>query len=236
MRALLLAAGKATRLGSLSQVTPKCLHEVNGEPLLDRIVKQLRDVGVGEILINTHHLAPQIEEHVRRSQWRAGVNLSHEPELLGTLGTVRANADFLAAEGGWILHADNLIVGSLRELIDDYSSRPSEVWGALLTFRTRSPDSCGVVSVDERQVMTGFFEKVKDPPTNLASAATMILDERAISFACQLPQESRDLSRDLLPLLKGKLRITEHVGAVIDIGTPEGLTQARTVGNVGGSL
>lgn len=227
MRALLLAAGKATRLGPLSQTTPKCLHQIDGEPLLDRIVRQLRDAGVGEIMINTHHLASQIEQHVRESEWCDGVTLTYERELLGTLGTLRANADFLAAQGGWVAHADNLILGSLSQLSDDYFHRPSEAWGALLTFRTSTPESCGVVTTDGCHLMTGFFEKVNNPPSNLASAATMILDERAIGFARRLPMTASDLSRDLLPLLEGRLRITEHVGVVVDIGTPEGLAEAR---------
>ena len=227
MRALLLAAGKATRLGSLSQVTPKCLHPVDGEPLLDRIIRQLRDAGVEEIMINTHHLAQQVEAHVWSSEWREDVTLSYEPTLLGTLGTLRANADFLAAEGGWVVHADNLIIGPLSQLSADYFSRPSEAWGALLAFRTGSPESCGVVTMDRRQLMTGFFEKVREPPSNLASAATMILDERAVALARSQPVSATDLSRDFLPLLTGRLVVSVHSTPVIDIGTPEGLSKAR---------
>jgi len=64
VRALLLAAGKATRLGSLSNERPKCLHDVGGEVLLDRIVRQLSEAGVEEFLINTHHLAEQVIAHI----------------------------------------------------------------------------------------------------------------------------------------------------------------------------
>ena len=66
MKAFLLAAGLGTRLRPLTDHTPKCLVEVGGRALLDIWLDALAGVGVDEVLVNTHHLADQVEDHVAR--------------------------------------------------------------------------------------------------------------------------------------------------------------------------
>jgi NDP-sugar pyrophosphorylase family protein len=227
MKALLLAAGRATRLGVLSQAKPKCLHDVGGEALLDRLVRQLLQVGVGEILINTHHLSEQIYDHVSKASWASRASLVFEPELLGTLGALRTHGDFFDGGAGWLLHADNFICGSFEELRRAYDLRGPGVLGALLAFPVADPERYGVVSVDDDGMMTDFFEKTSDPPSSIASAATVVLDEVALAYARSLPDEMNDLSRDFLPRLRGRLSVVVHTGSIIDIGTPEGLERAR---------
>ena len=228
MRALLLAAGKATRLGDLSRTKPKCLHEIGGEVLLDRLVRQLAQVGVEEFLINTHHLADQVFEHVCAAPWASRATVVFEPSLLGTLGTVRANSDFLEGGDAWLLHADNFIHGDLVNLRRVYELRPPGVVGALLAFPTLNPQGCGVVTVDDNGNMTGFFEKVDNPPSRIASAATVVLDSAGVAYARALPNELTDLSRDLLPRLSGRLAVVVHPEPIVDIGTPDGLERAQT--------
>ncbi len=227
MRALLLAAGKATRLGSLSNTTPKCLHDVGGELLLDRVVRQLYEAGVEEFLINTHHLAEQIVAHIDNRPDRARFTTVFEPELLGTLGTLRANAGYFGSDAGWVLHADNFIGGSLLGLRHGFETRPADSWGTVLTFEAQDPTSCGVVMTDERGVVTGFFEKVPEPPSRQASAATFIFGPAALEVAAALPSADTDISRDLIPHLVGHLNAVDHDRGVIDIGTPQGLSDAR---------
>ncbi len=114
MKALLLAAGRASRLGGISKVTPKCLLEIDGDPLLDRLIRQLEGSGVDQFVINTHHHAEQIEAHIGRRRDREKFTLVFEPNLLGTLGTLRENVDFFAGDGGWVVHCD--VVGRNRSL------------------------------------------------------------------------------------------------------------------------
>lgn len=233
MRALLLAAGKATRLGALSATTPKCLHKVGDEVLLDRIVRQLTDVGVQEFLVNTHHLAGKVSDHVRRRPDSDRFTLTYEPELLGTLGTLRAQASFFDGEAGWVLHADNFIEGSLVSLREGFDVRPADAWATMLTFEADDPRSCGVVVSDEHGIVTGFFEKVQYPPTRQASAATFVLGPMVLSMLGSLPSKATDISRDLIPLLVGHINVVDHGQGVIDIGTPEGLSRAQEMAAAG---
>jgi mannose-1-phosphate guanylyltransferase len=235
MRALLLSAGKATRLGALSVSTPKCLHEVGGEVLLDRVIRQLQAVGVTEFLINTHHLANQIVRHVSQRSDRDAFTIVFEQELLGTLGTLRAQSDFFQGESGWVLHSDNFIEGTLTALHADFVARPDDVWGSMLTFECLDPSSYGVVITDDRNIVLEFHEKADSPPSTQASAATFVFSPEVIDIANRLPLGRTDLSHDLVPRLLGHIRAVRHAGGVIDIGTLEGLLGARRLatGSVG---
>lgn len=233
MRALLLAAGKATRLGSLSRVSPKCLHEVGGVALLDRLASQLIDAGVEEFLVNTHHLADQVFDHVSAASWGERATVTYEESLLGTLGTLRTNVNFFQGRGGWVLHADNYIAGSLRPLKNAFDGRSAEMWGCMLTFEVEDPSSVGVVSVDSDGTVTKFFEKMPGAPSLEASAATFLFDARALELASGLPDSCKDMSQDLLPRLAGHLIAVPSELDVVDIGTPEGLTRARRLAQAG---
>jgi mannose-1-phosphate guanylyltransferase len=229
MRALLLAAGKATRLGELSKQTPKCLQLVGRETLLDRLIRQLQEVGVEEFLINTHHRSQMIVDHVQRRPDRKRFTMVYEPKLLGTLGTLRANVNFFEDKPGWVLHADNFIGGSFTDFLSQYVNRPEAVWGAMLTFTTTEPKNCGVVVTDERGIVEDFFEKVAQPPSTQASAATFIFDENILRLVSGLSMSFSDVSRDLIPRLRRRLVAWPHSRCVIDIGTPEGLAAARNL-------
>jgi mannose-1-phosphate guanylyltransferase len=90
MKAFLLAAGLGTRLRPITDYVPKCMVEIDGQPLLDIWLGALAKAGVQEVLVNTHHLAAQVEAHVARRSTPPVVRLSHEPVLLGSAGTLLA--------------------------------------------------------------------------------------------------------------------------------------------------
>ena len=98
-RALLLAAGLGTRLRPITLHTPKCLVPIKGEPLLGHWLRKLEIAGCDSVLINTHYLADQVEAFLKG--WQSStmvVQTVHEPQLLGTAGTLLANQAFSGAQ------------------------------------------------------------------------------------------------------------------------------------------
>ena len=85
--AMVMAAGLATRMRPLSLERPKALMEVAGKTLLDHVLDRLADVGVDRAVVNTHHLAGQIEHHLAGRKHPA-ITLSHEPEILESGGGI----------------------------------------------------------------------------------------------------------------------------------------------------
>ncbi len=231
MRALLLAAGLGTRLDPLTRYVPKCLMPLRGRPLLDIWLDKLSRIGVTEFIVNTHHHAEMVTEYVRRSPFAAQVQLAHEPVLLGTSGTIREHAAFLATADSLVLHADNLCDDDLVGLIQAHRSRPVECVMTLLTFRAAEPSSCGIIETDSQGVMAALHHKVAHPPSDVANAATYVFTPELIEEVLAAPG-AWDFSSDTLPLLVGRA-LTHHTEMpFVDIGTIPAYLEAATDGTV----
>lgn len=223
MKAFLLAAGLGTRLRPLTDHTPKCLLRIDGVPLLDIWLDALGRIGVSEVLVNTHHLADQVHNHVTARPAPPAVRLIEEPELLGSAGTLRANRDFVADEEMFLtVNADNLTDFDLGVLVDAH--RAGGAIATLSLFHAARPSECGIVEVNNG-VVVGYVEKPTDPSSDLANAGIYafhpsVLDE----IAGPTP---KDIGYDLLPLLVGRARAVNLEGCYfVDIGTPAALRRA----------
>ena len=103
-RAILLAAGLGTRLRPLTNSMPKCLVPINNKPLLQIWLENLSAAGTSTFLVNTHYLSDQVNVFIENSEFRNQIKVEHEPNLLGTAGTLRHNLDFFNQEDGLLIH------------------------------------------------------------------------------------------------------------------------------------
>ncbi|MCS7158901.1 MAG: sugar phosphate nucleotidyltransferase, partial [Gemmatales bacterium] len=89
IQAVVMAGGFGTRLHPLTTDTPKPMLPIGGEPLLQRIIRQLRQHGIRKITITTHYHAEKIRAHFRDGR-HLGVEISyiHEETPLGTAGAL----------------------------------------------------------------------------------------------------------------------------------------------------
>lgn len=89
MKAFILAAGRGERMRPLTDLTPKPLLEVGGEPLIVHTLRRLKQAGIKEMVINLSWLGDQIERALGTGG-RFGVNIeySHEPDALETAGGI----------------------------------------------------------------------------------------------------------------------------------------------------
>jgi N-acetyl-alpha-D-muramate 1-phosphate uridylyltransferase len=78
-KAMVLAAGLGTRMGSLTQHTPKALIKVHGMPLLEIVIRRLMLAGIADIVVNVHHHAEQILRFLEEQHhFGIQITLSHE--------------------------------------------------------------------------------------------------------------------------------------------------------------
>lgn len=227
MRALLLAAGLGTRLRPLTERIPKCLVPIRGKPLLAYWLDLLLDHGIERVLVNTHHLAGAVREFVSSSPWRERVVLVHENRLLGTGGTVLANRGFFLGQPVLVAHADNLTRFDVRAFVRRHETRPPGVPITMMTFCTDSPASCGIVEEDARGIVTGFHEKVANPPGDRANAAVYIFEPEVIQFLAGLGKDVIDLSTEVIPAFVGRIATFHNSDYHRDIGTLESLRRAE---------
>lgn len=95
--AMVLAAGHGTRMRPLTDQRPKPLIEVFGKTLLDHTLDRLAEAGVERAVVNTHHLAAQIEAHLR-ARTRPRIAISHEDTILDTGGGIARALNLLGTE------------------------------------------------------------------------------------------------------------------------------------------
>ncbi len=91
MQAMIFAAGLGTRLKPLTDHMPKALVRVGGEPLLKRVIFQLKEAGVERIVINVHHFASQILDYLKENDnFGLDIRISDESDrLLETGGGIK---------------------------------------------------------------------------------------------------------------------------------------------------
>ena len=226
MRALLLAAGFGTRLRPLTNTIPKCLVPVQGKPLMAYWFDLLFEAGLERALVNTHYLPEAVLNFVSQSPWSGNVDLVHEDSILGTGGTVLANAAWFEAKPFLVAHADNLTVFNLKEFIHRHMNRPHGCVITMMTFDTDAPHSCGIVE-ELDGVVVAFHEKVDNPPSSLANAAVYIFEPEVISFMASLNKSVIDLSTEVLPHFLGRMCTYQNHHYHRDIGNIESLLLAE---------
>ena len=219
MKALLLAAGLGTRLRPFTENTPKCLMPIGGRPLLQIWLERLATAEVGQFLVNTHYLAPQVRYFVASGPFANKVELVHEETLLGTAGTLAANLDFFNGEDGLLIHADNYCEADFKEFISAHRARPADCLMSMMTFRTDTPSTCGIVELDERSVVQAFHEKSPNPPGDRANGAIYILSDELLHRLAGEYSCLTDFSTQVIPLLMGKIYAWHCEDVFIDIGS-----------------
>jgi len=227
MKALLLAAGFGTRLRPLTDVLPKCLVPIKGQPLLGIWLARLSAAGCGPFLINTHYKAEQVAKFIEASPYRAHVALAHEKMLLGTGATLLRHLDFFGEEDGLLIHADNYCLANFEDFVAAHRRRAPGCLMSMMTFRTDDPSSCGIVTLDGRNVVIGFEEKSPRPNGNLANGAVYILSAELRAQLRRSMPSVTDFSTEVLPRLLGKINAYETSAPLIDIGTPKSYAKAN---------
>lgn len=227
MKALLLAAGLGTRLRPITNTIPKCLAPINGKPLLEYWLENLTKAGVDEFLVNTSYLSEQVEIFAKNSKYKDKITLVHEDKLLNTGGTLLANENFFDEKPFMLVHADNLSFCDFKKFIDTHKKRPQNCEITMMLFKTDNPSSCGIVELDENNVVQKFYEKVQNPPSDLANGAVYICESTIFDFLKSLNKKEIDFSNDVLPHYLGKIYTFLNEKYHRDIGTVESYALAQ---------
>jgi NDP-sugar pyrophosphorylase family protein len=122
---MILAAGLGTRLRPLSDLLAKPAMPVRGIPVIAHTLALLARHDVREVIVNLHHLPDTVRAAVERHRPpRLEVRYSHEPELLGTGGGLKAVADYLReSDPSLVLAGDMLVDLDLRAAVARHRER-----------------------------------------------------------------------------------------------------------------
>jgi len=224
MKAFVLAAGVGNRLHPLTEQVSKCLVPIAGRPLLAYWLDHLWSHEVDTILMNTHHLHEQVFDFFEQITTPIHVTLTYEPRLLGSAGTLLANRPFIDdGEDFFVIYADNLTNADLTRLLTIHKHMSQPVTIGL--FRTKVPENCGILVLDDRGIVVNFQEKPRYSQSNLAFAGIMVASAKIFDhIPSRIPC---DLATDVLPNLATQMAGCELNAYLRDIGTLESYNQAQ---------
>jgi UDP-N-acetylglucosamine diphosphorylase / glucose-1-phosphate thymidylyltransferase / UDP-N-acetylgalactosamine diphosphorylase / glucosamine-1-phosphate N-acetyltransferase / galactosamine-1-phosphate N-acetyltransferase len=170
MKAVILAAGKGTRMGKLTQSTPKALLKKDGKPLI-RYGLEVLPPGVTEILIIIEYLGDQIREHVGNSWAGIPVRYIQQGEKKGSAGALWAAREQLKAERFLVLPCDDLYV--TQDILKLIEACPS----MLASKVTDRVCPGGNIEVDQHGNLAAIHEGVHQPPCFMVTSVYFLDDK-----------------------------------------------------------
>ncbi len=171
MKAMILAAGLGTRLGTLTANRPKALVELNGKPLLAGVIERLKAAGFNDIIINVHHFADQIIDYLSANK-QPGVQITISDErdrLLDTGGGINKAAWFFNDGKPFLVHNVDIISNlDLQALYRHHINTQ-----ALATLACKQRTSSRYFLFDEQQHLCGWENATTGEQKIARPAATM---------------------------------------------------------------
>jgi mannose-1-phosphate guanylyltransferase len=213
MKAMILAAGKGTRVRPITHTTPKPMIPILQKPVMEFLLELLRQHGFNQIMVNVSHLSEEIENYFRDGQ-RFGVQIAYSFEgriedgeligdALGSAGGLKRIQDFqpFFDDTFVVLCGDALIDLDLGEAVRRHKEK-----GAMASMITKRvpPDqvsSYGVVVSDPDGRVLSFQEKpaVEDAASDMINTGIYIFEPEVFNF---IPSgEPFDIGSELFPKL-----------------------------------
>lgn len=224
MKAVIVAGGKGTRLGSIADEIPKPMVPLNGMPLLEHQVRWLKAEGISEIWMIINHLGQVIRQHFGDGS-KLGVQIQYYEEStpLGTVGGIKAienelNSDFL------VLYGDVVISMDLQRLLQFHQQKSSDA--TLVVHPNDHPYDSDLLSLDSEDRVTAFHPKPHPEGffyRNMVNAAVYIFSPKVLKYLEK--DKKADFGKDIFPAIIHQLRFfgyntTEYIK---DMGTPDRL-------------
>lgn len=221
-RALIMAGGKGTRLGKLTESTPKPMLKVAGRPILERLILHLVGHGIKHIYISVNHLSGVIEEYFGEgSRFGCAIEYLHEVEPLGSGGALSLIQEELGSPLV-MLNGDLLIEANLHRMLAFHEANDYHATMGVHCYAHEVPFGC----VDE---VNGKMSGLKEKPllSKVVNAGVYVLSPLAVREVPKgTPFPVTDLFQNAMDreLPCGVFHLD---GEWMDVGLPEQLGKAR---------
>jgi dTDP-glucose pyrophosphorylase len=229
-KAVLLAAGRGTRMRDLTEALPKPMLEVRGKPVLQHIVEGLRDSGLTNLLIVVGWRADVVKEFFGDGS-KLGVRIQYETQTVqdGTGKVVALSRNFVAGDPFVLSYGDILVA---PENYPRLCAALGDAEAVLTVKRSDDVSQGGAVFVNEKFELTDLREKPKpgEPTSPWYNAGIYAFRPSIFDFIAKLRPSPRgeyeltDAVRELASAGK-KVQALEIAGEWADVRDPEILAQ-----------
>lgn len=213
MKAMILAAGKGTRVRPITYTTPKPMIPILQKPVMEFLVELLRQHGFNQIMVNVSHLANEIENYFRDGQ-RFGVEIGYSfegrivdgelvGEALGSAGGMKRIQDFnpFFDDTFIVLCGDALIDLDLTEAVRWHKEKGSIATIVMKSVPREEVSSYGVIVTDETGRVKQFQEKpsVEEAMSTNINTGIYIFEPEVLNY---IPSgKEYDIGGELFPQL-----------------------------------
>ncbi|AKB83078.1 N-acetylglucosamine-1-phosphate uridyltransferase [Methanosarcina barkeri 3] len=205
MKAVVLVAGKGTRMEPLTSGCSKVMLQVANKPILEHILNSAIEAGIEGFVFITGYLEEQIKEYFGDgSKWGVSIEYVQQKEQLGTANAIGCAKGYV--DGAFLVLNGDMLIGQedLKALI----SRTEEA--VICVKEVENPSDFGVLETDDSRVVR-IIEKPKNPPTNLANAGIYLFRQSIFDFI--------DRTR---ASVRNEFEITDSIQMLIDSGAAVG--------------
>jgi NDP-sugar pyrophosphorylase family protein len=219
VEAIILAGGKAERMGDAAGGQPKSLVQIGERPLAAYQIARLAEAGVERVIVSC--AAGQGELFVEAlGSLAPEIVCAEEPERLGRGGGIKFAARQRKEQGDvYALNGDELVAVDFTALLAQHRET-----GAAATVSVARPNSpFGVVELDDDDVITGFKEGGRIP--YWVSCGVYVLSPAALERLPDLGDHESSTFPELAA--EGKLRAYRHEGLWLTVNTPKELRRAQ---------
>ncbi len=180
MQAVILAAGKGTRMQPLTLEKPKQLVELNGKPLIEHIVNLLPE-SITEVILVIGYKGDMLQSYCGNTFCGRNMQYVWQDEALGTAHALE-QAKHLLKDSFLLMYGDDIIdTASIEKAIQHKN--------CLLAFEHPDPRAFGVIELNEDEAtMKNIVEKPEKPATNLVSASGLVLHTDLFDYYSDWPE------------------------------------------------
>ena len=229
MKVIILAGGKGTRMGSLTESIPKPMVLLAGKPVLEHQINFLKSFGLTDVFMLLGHKGEIIKKYFKEGkEWGVKIKYFFDPKPLGTAGSLKEIEKFIS-EPFLLFYGDTMIDIDLRQFISFYNKKQSIA--SLVVHPNDHPKDSDLLDIDSENYVTSFFPKPHESVSylrNLVNAALYILNPDIFDFIDK--GVFSDFGKEIFPKVLRRRKLisayntTEYIK---DIGTPERLLEVE---------
>jgi len=231
MKAVVLAAGKGTRLRPLTEGKPKALVEVNGKPLVEHVFDDLINLNAEEFVVVVGYLKEKIMERYGDEYRGVPITYAHQREQKG-LAHALLTAEPYVDDDFMLMLGDNIFRGNLGDVANRQQEDRADAAFLVEEVPMEEASRYGVCNTNKYGEITEVLEKPDDPPSNLVMTGFYTFTP-AIFHACHLVQPSDRGEYELPDAIDLLIQSGRTIDAIrlngwrIDVGYPEDRDQAE---------
>ncbi|WP_137197859.1 UTP--glucose-1-phosphate uridylyltransferase AglF [Halalkalirubrum salinum] len=231
MKAVVLAAGKGTRLRPLTEDKPKGMVEVAGKPILTHCFEQLAELGADEFVVVVGYLKENIIEHYGDEFEGVPITYAHQRDQSGLAHALLTVEEYID-DDFMLMLGDNIFQANLADVVKRQEEDRADAAFLVEEVDWEDASRYGVCDTNKYGEITDVIEKPDDPPSNLVMTGFYTFTP-AIFHACHLVQPSNRGEYEISEAIDLLIQSGRTIDAIpidgwrLDIGYPEDRDEAE---------